>query len=106
MDGLGALTFPATTAQLFVVFSFISQLPKIMVNCRVAIERANGDVIAEAKHKDISFTPDTPISRNVIGFQGVTWPQSGQYVVKFYGNNAVIASFPIAVQQITQPPQT
>ena len=105
MDGLAATTFPATTAQLFVVFSFLSQVPKIVVNCRIVIEGERGEVIAEAKVKDLAFTADTQVARNVVGFQGVTWPQPGRYIVKFYGNaNDVLAYFPLLVQQAPGAP--
>jgi hypothetical protein len=100
MDGVAAGDFPAPTGRWFAIFCFFSQVEHTIANCRVVIADESGEVIAQRALKDLTFTADSQISRNVVGFQGLTWPYPGRYLIKFIANrDDVLASFPMLVQQ-------
>ncbi len=99
MDGVVASDFPAPTGRWFAIFCFFSLEAQHLANCRVVIEHGKGELVAEKALKDVDFTPNNPISRNVLSFQGLQWPYPGGYLVKFLANgDDVIAYFPIWVQ--------
>ncbi len=99
MDGILAPDFPAPTGRWFAIFCFFSQVHTTFANCRVLVEDARGEPIAQTALKDMAFTADSQISRNIVGFQGLTWPYPGQYFIKFIADrDDVLASFPMLVQ--------
>jgi hypothetical protein len=99
MDGITAVDFPATTGRWFAVFCFFSEVEKTVANCRVVIADESGEFIAQTALKDLTFTAESQISRNVVGFQGLAWPYPGRYLIKFIANrDDVLASFPMLVQ--------
>jgi hypothetical protein len=99
MDGIEAADFPAPTPRWFAVFCFFSPVASTLTNCRVVIEDARGEPIAQARLRDVRFTAESQISRTVVGFQGVVWPYPGRYFVKFItGTDSVLAFFPMMVQ--------
>jgi len=100
MDGIAAADFPAPTGRWFAIFCFLSQVEKTVTNCRVVIAYQSGEVIAQQALKDMTFTADNPVSRNVVRFHGLAWPYPGGYFIKFIANrDDVLASFPMWVQQ-------
>ncbi len=110
MDGIAAGDFPAPTGRWFAIFCFFSQIEKTIQNCRVVIADEGAEVIAQRALKDLTFTADSQSSRNVVAFQGLTWPYPGRYLIKFIANrDDVLASFPMLVQQAPssagEPPQ-
>jgi hypothetical protein len=100
VDGIAAGDFPAPTGRWFAIFCFFSQVERTIANCRVVIADERGEVIAQRALKDLTFTADGQMSRNVVGFQGLAWPYPGRYFIKFIANrDDVLASFPMLVQQ-------
>jgi len=98
IDALLTPSFPATTPQMFVIFSFWSQLASFLNKPTVVIEDENQARIAEVSFKDMAFTPDSPVARAMAALQGVQWPHAGPYVVKFIANGGQYqAAFPITV---------
>jgi hypothetical protein len=77
MDGVAAEDFPAPTGRWFAIFCFFSEGPQSITNCRVVIESAKGELLAQQALKDVTFSPENPISRNVVSFQGLSWPYPG-----------------------------
>lgn len=103
MDGIAATDFPAPTGRWFAIFCFFSQVEMTIPNCRVTIADQTGEVIAQQRLKDVAFTPENPISRNVVSFQGLHWPHPGGYLVTFMANrDDVLAYFPMWVHQAPQ----
>jgi hypothetical protein len=101
MDGVAAEDFPAPTGRWFAIFCFFSEGPQSITNCRVVIESAKGELLAQQALKDVTFSPENPISRNVVSFQGLSWPYPGGYLIKFMGNrDDVIAYIPMWVQHV------
>ena len=101
LDGIEAEDFPAPTGRWFGVFCFYSPDPGAMEigNCRVVIEHESGELVAQTKVKNLSFAPDHPISRNMVGFAGFAWPYPGLYRVNFVAErDTVLATFPMVVQ--------
>ncbi len=99
MDGIVAADFPAPTGRWFAIFSFFNDEPQRISNCRVIIEHEKGELVAQKTIRDVAFTPENPISRNVVSFQGLAWPFPGGYLVKLIGNrDDVLACFPMWVQ--------
>lgn len=99
MDGIVAADFPAPSDRWFAIFCFFSEEPQDATNCRILIEDEKGELIAQKAIRDLAFTPQQPISRNVVRFQGLTWPYPGGYLVKFVANrDEVLAYFPLWVQ--------
>ncbi len=99
MDGIVAADFPAPTGRWFAIFSFFNDEQQRISNCRVTIEHEKGELIAQKAIANVAFTPENPISRNVVSFQGLSWPFPGGYVVKFIANrDDVLACFPMWVQ--------
>lgn len=107
MDGIAAVDFPAPTGRWFSIFCFFSFVEMTIGNCRVVITDELEEVIAHRALKDLKFTADNPISRNVVGFQGLAWPHPGRYIIEFIGNRAdVLASFPMWVQEAPAASET
>jgi hypothetical protein len=103
MDGIAAHDFPAPTGRWFAIFCFFSEGVTGVPNCRVVIEDQTGGIIAQQKLKDMTFTPENPISRNVVSFHGLSWPYPGGYLVKFIANkDDVLAYFPMWVQHVPE----
>lgn len=103
MDGIGASDFPAPTGRWVAIFCFFSQAKMTIRNCRVTIMDQSGEVIAQQALKDLTFTPENPISRNVVGFQGLNWPHPGGYLISFVANrDDVLAFFPLWVHLVSQ----
>jgi hypothetical protein len=99
LDGIEAAEFPAPTGRWFAVFCFYSPAARTMTNCRVLISHERGEPVAQTAVRDLTFTPSSPISRNVVGFAGFAWPYPGWYRVEFIaGRDAVLASFPMLVR--------
>lgn len=99
MDGVVAADFPAPTGRWFAIFCFFSEEPRQFTNCRVIVEHEKGELIAQKALRDLTFTPEHPISRNVVSFQGMSWPYPGGYLVKCIADrDDVLAYFPIWVQ--------
>jgi hypothetical protein len=99
MDGIMAADFPAPTGRWFAIFSFFSEGPQHIGNCRVVVEHEKGELIAQRAIRDLSFTPENPISRNIVSFQDLVWPYPGGYLVKFVADrDDVLAYFPVWVQ--------
>ena len=99
MDGITAADFPVTTGRWCAIFCFFSQVEQTVANCRVVVADKSGEVIAQTRLKDLTFTADIQTSRTVVGFQGLTWPYPGRYFIKFIANrDDVLASFPMLVQ--------
>ncbi len=104
MDGIGAPDFPALTGRWLAVFSFSIQADLTLQNCRVIVAHEDGEVIAQTRLKDLTFSPNSPVSRSVVAFQGVAWPHPGRYVITFIANRTdVLASFPMVVQHVPAP---
>ena len=104
MDGIEAADFPATTGRWVAIFCFSSKVEETVENCRVIIEDEKGEAIAQTRLKDLTFTAESQISRNVVGFQGLAWPHPGWYVIKFIANqNDVLASFPMLLHLAPSP---
>ena len=80
MDGIAAVEFPAPTGRWFAIFCFISDVAQTITNCRVVVAPERGEAIAQTALKDLTFTADSQISRNVVAFQGLTWPYPGRYL--------------------------
>jgi hypothetical protein len=98
MDGIAAPDFPAPTGRWFAIFCFFSHVEQTIPNCRVVIADERGEIIAQQALKDLRFTPDNPISRNVVSFHGFAWPYPGGYFIKFIANrDDVLAFFPMWV---------
>jgi hypothetical protein len=99
MDGIMAPDFPAPTGRWFAIFSFFSEEARRIGNCRVVVEYEKGELVAQNPVRDLEFTPQNPISRTVVSFQGMTWPYPGRYLVKFVAErDDVLAYFPMWVQ--------
>ncbi len=99
MDGVMASDFPAPTGRWFAIFCFFSEASQHVANCRIVIEHERGEVIAQKALRDLDFTPERPISRNVVSFAGLMWPYPGGYLVKFMADgDDTLAYFPIWVQ--------
>ncbi len=99
LDGIAADDFPAPSGTWFAIFCFYSAEEKTIGNCRVVVAFEGGDVIAQSALKDLKFTARDPISRNVVRFQGLSWPYPGRYSVTFMANrDDTLASFPMWVQ--------
>ncbi len=99
MDGIGAEDFPAASGRWFAIFCFYSQVEQIIANCRVVVADERGEVIAQTALKDMTFSANDPISRNVVSFHGLAWPYPGRYFITFMANrDDVLASFPMWVQ--------
>lgn len=99
LDGIEAADFPAPTARWLAVFCFYGDEETTVPNCRVVIEHESGEMVAQAGVKDLRFTRNNPISRNVVGFSGFAWPYPGWYQVKFLvERDTVLARFPMLVQ--------
>jgi hypothetical protein len=99
MDGVLAPDFPAPTGRWFAIFCFFTDEPQRISNCRVVIEHEKGELIAQKAIRDLTFTPENPISRNVVSFQGLAWPYPGGYLVKLVAQrDDVLAYFPLWVQ--------
>ena len=99
MDGLFASDFPAPSGRWLAIFCFFSEEPERVANCRVVVEHEDGESVAEKTIGDLTFTPQNPISRNVVSFHGLAWPYPGGYIVKFVANrDDVLAYFPMWVQ--------
>lgn len=108
IDTLLAVSFPTMTPQVFIVFAFYGQLAGLILQPRISIEKPTGEKLAETVLKDLPITTDTPIVRAIVGFQGIQWPSSGRYIVKFAANgNKILASFPLLLTQhnVTGTPQ-
>jgi uncharacterized protein DUF6941 len=104
MDGIASAEFPAPTGRWFAIFCFISEVEQTITNCRVVVAPERGEAIAQTALKDLTFTADRQISRNVVAFQGLTWPYPGRYLIRFIANrDDVLASFPMQV--FPAPPQ-
>ena len=107
MDGIGAVDFPAPSGRWCAIFCFYSDVAGTIGNARVVITADGGDVIAQTAVKDMSFTRDNPVSRNVVRFQGLSWPYPGRYLVRFIARkDDVLASFPMWVQHAPDAPAT
>jgi hypothetical protein len=105
MDGIAAVEFPAPTGRWFAIFCFISDVAQTITNCRVVVAPERGEAIAQTALKDLTFTADSQISRNVVAFQGLTWPFPGRYLIRFIANrDDVLASFPMLVYQAPAAP--
>ncbi|HTJ25998.1 MAG TPA: hypothetical protein VMA36_07525 [Candidatus Limnocylindria bacterium] len=105
MDGIAAVDFPATTGRWFAVFCFFSEAARTITNCRVVVADESGGVIAQTALKDLTFTAESPISRNLVGFQGLSWPYPGRYRITFVAErDDVLASFPMHVVLAPPPP--
>ena len=99
LDGIEAPDFPVMSGRWFAVFCFYSPEEMTIGNCRVIIEHESGEPVAQTKVKDVTFTPDQPLSRNMVGFQGFAWPYPGWYTVKFLAErDTLLAVFPMLVQ--------
>lgn len=104
LDGIEAADFPAPTGQWFAVFCFYSPEETTLENCRVVVVDGRGDVIAQTRVKDVTFTADNPVSRNAVSFHGLAWPYPGRYFVRFVANrDDVLAFFPMFVQHVSNP---
>jgi hypothetical protein len=104
MDGIAAADFPAPTGRWFAIFCFFSESAQTIANCRVVVEDAKGELIAQQRVKDLTFTPKEPISRNVISFNGLSWPYPGGYVIRFMANqDDMLAYFPMWIQHVPAP---
>ncbi len=106
MDGIAADDFPAATGRWFAIFCFYSPVEKSVGNCRVVVADERGEVIAQTALKDMTFSANDPISRNVVSFQGLAWPHPGRYLITFIANrDDVLASFPMWVQHVSALPE-
>jgi hypothetical protein len=104
MDGIGAPDFPALTGRWLAIFSFSIQADLTLPNCRVIVAHEGGEVIAQTQLKDLRFSANSPVSRSVVAFQGLTWPHPGRYLITFIANRTdVLASFPMLVQHVPAP---
>ena len=103
VDALYAATFPASTASFFAIFGFVSQRAGFLMKPKIEIVGEAGTV-ATAVLQDMTFKPDAPVARAIVGFPGITWPVAGNYVVKFFANNEVRASFSITVMPVPGAP--
>jgi hypothetical protein len=104
IDGMMAPDFPAPTGRWFAIFSFFNDEPQQFGNCRVVIEHEKGELVAQKAIRDVSFTPRDPISRNVVSFQGLSWPYPGGYLVKLVAErDEILAYFPIWVAHSASP---
>jgi hypothetical protein len=103
MDGIMAADFPAPTGRWFAIFSFFSEAPQRVGNCRVIVEYEKGEIIAQKAIKDLNFTPENPFSRNIVSFEGLAWPYPGGFLVKFIAGRDVLAYFPVWVQHAPAP---
>jgi hypothetical protein len=105
MDGIASAEFPAPTGRWFAIFCFISDIAQTIANCRVVVAPERGEAIAQTAVKDLVFTADSRISRNVVAFQGLTWPYPGRYLIQFIANrDDVLAWFPMQVFQAPEGP--
>jgi hypothetical protein len=99
IDGMAAADFPAPAGRWFAIFCFFSEEPQLIANCRIIVEHEKGELIAQKALRDLTFTPENPISRNVVSFQGLLWPYPGGYLVKFVASSDdLLAYFPIWVR--------
>ena len=106
MDGIAAVEFPAPTGRWFAIFCFISDVAQTITNCRVVVAPERGEAIAQTAVKDLTFTADNQISRNVVAFQGLTWPYPGRYLIRFIANrDDALAWFPMQVFQAPAAPE-
>jgi hypothetical protein len=103
IDQLNAVAFPVTTNAFFVIFAFQRKSPGFLMQCKIDIVPENGEPVASQVLKDVVFSPDSPTSRQIVGFAGVTWPKPGNYVVRFLSRGKVIASFVLPLAQIKLP---
>ena len=104
LDGIEAADFPAPTGRWFAVFCFYSPEEGAISNCRVAVAHQSGEMIAQTRVKDLVFSEHSPISRNIVNFQGLLWPYPGWYTIQFItGKDSVLATFPMLVQATSQP---
>lgn len=107
MDGVAAADFPAPTGRWFAIFCFFSETAQTIPNCRVVVEDQRGELIAQQALKDMTFTPEAPIARNVVAFHGLSWPYPGGYLIKFIANrDDVLAYFPMWVQHVPEAPSS
>lgn len=106
MDGVVAEDFPAPTSRWFAIFCFFSVEQQRIANCRVLVEHQSGELVAQRSIRDLAFTPESPVSRNVVSFQGLSWPYPGGYLVKFVAQkDDVLAYFPLWVQHAPASPE-
>jgi hypothetical protein len=99
-ERINSPVFPAATGMLFVVFGFQRSVPGFLMQCRVEILPPQGEPIAAQAIADMAFRPDQMSQRAVVGFGGVTWPQSGAYTVRFTSRGKTIASFTIELVEV------
>jgi hypothetical protein len=98
---MAAPEFPVTTGRLLAIFCFFSDEPQRVSNCHVVIEHEKGELVAQRALKDLTFAPDSPISRNIVSFNGLVWPYPGGYLVRFVaGRDEVLAHFPLWVRHL------
>jgi hypothetical protein len=106
LDGVEAPDFPAPTGRWLGIFCFFSKEEGAITNCRVSVTHEGGEVIAQTRVRDLVFDEQRPISRNVVNFEGLTWPYPGWYTIKFVAERErELAKFPILVQQGTPSPE-
>ncbi|MGH7707546.1 MAG: hypothetical protein ACREM8_00350 [Vulcanimicrobiaceae bacterium] len=104
MDGIGAADFPAVTGEWFAIFSFFSPVALTVANCRIVVADDKGEIIAQTGLKNLTFSAEGRLSRNVVRFQGLAWPYPGNYLIKFIANgDDVLAAFPMLVQHAPAP---
>jgi hypothetical protein len=93
VEQLNAPQFPVQTPMLYAVFGFQRTVPGFLLQNRVEITPPVGDSVAAQSLGDLAFRPDQINQRAILGFQGIVWPEAGEYTVRFTSRGATIASF-------------
>ena len=99
IDSLTAPSFPAATAQLYMVFAFYSPAGSgHFLRPTVTVSPHNGEpIFSQQLPQDVTFSPSSPQARIVVGLSGMVWPQPGEYIVKLTSGKSTKASFPLRV---------
>jgi hypothetical protein len=107
IEQLNSPVFPIATPFIYVVFGFQRTVPGFLVQCKLEVVPPEGDPIVAQSLQDMAFRPDQMTQRAIVGFQGLVWPNPGEYNVRFSSRGQTIASFYVrAVQVQSQPPGT
>jgi hypothetical protein len=104
IEQFNAIAFPTQTPLLFVVFGFQRTVPGFLVDNKVEIVPQQGMPLASQAIPDMAFRPDQMVQRHITGFQGIVWPQPGEYTARFTSRGKTLASFLLRVVAI-QPGQ-
>jgi hypothetical protein len=99
-EQLASAAFPATTQRLYAVFGFVRDQPGLLIANRIEVVSASGTLIGMVEFPDVVFRADQPSQRVLGSLAGISWPEPGDYSVRFVSRGNVVAAFPMRILKI------